>query len=268
MVARIVGSVPCFIVNDDKSGLEHSDYDIVLQNINRQWMTIMDSSLWWSASQSLTADRNENEKAATVVTSLKNLSIQKPSKLTDGFFSKCDRRHPKDKITSVTGRRHVINRPKDIGDGKNTATVRDSVPTTTTTISSDMAIFSTENECMSANNGRLCVCFMIDYLDSIGDRLDEVAAENQTVVATAFRCTFYKLVSALFVVSPTKNTTITPIDKTTVNVLGRNDLTNGIYNKTANVTVRREVDFNHVVNYELETSKNSKLTSHDLFGRR
>jgi len=261
LVATIVGSATCFIDGDDgKSSLGNSDFDTIQQKLNRQWKTIMGSA-WSSASKSLTGDRHENEKAATVMTPSKNPS-RRSLKSTDGFFSKKDRRYPKGKTISMTGPRHVINRPKDVGDGQNNPTVRDSVPIATTAISSDMAIFGTENECVSANNGRLCVCYMTDFLDSIAERLDETAAENQTVVATAFRCPSYKSVSASFVVSLTVDTTITPIDKTTmtVNVLGQNVLTNDIDNRTADVTVRREVDFNYVVNYELETSKNSKLT--------
>jgi len=256
LVVTIVGPATCCIDDDDgKSGPGNSDFDTIQEKLNKQWKTIMDSS--WKF---LTSERNENEKAATVVMP-SNLS-RRPSKLTDGFFSKKDRRYLKGKTTSVTGRRHVINRPRDVGDGENKANVRDNVPIATTTISSDMAIFGNENECMSANNGRLCVCYMTDFLDSIGERLDKTAAENQTVVATAFQCPSYKSVSASFIVSSTVDTTITPIDKTTttVNFSGQNVLTNGIDNRIANVAVRREVDFNYVVNYELKTSKNGKLT--------
>jgi len=103
---------------------------------------------------------------------------------------------------------------------------------------------------------------MADFLDSIGERLEEMAAGIQIAMATVFRCPSYKLVPASFVVIPTVNTAITPIDEITktINILETNDLTNDTGNRTEEIPVRREVDFDYIVNYQLETSKNGRLT--------
>lgn len=240
LAAVVFGPITCF--NDDgdgDGGLMMFDSDTF-----HQWKKVMGP---------FKGNGKENKKTEVVVlpstvTSRQSLNI------ADGFFDMRDRRRPKYKETSVTGRRHLINRPKD----EKNATVSNGVPTA---VSLDGAVFGTEDVCVSANNGRLCMCYMTDFLNSIGKRLDEMAAEDQTAVATAFRCQSYKPVPASFFVFSTANTTITLFNETTttVNSLGQNVLTNDTNNRTADVPVPREVDFNQVINYELETSKDGML---------
>jgi len=252
-VAVVFRSVTCF--NDGGDG------DGGLKNFNsdtfQQWKNIMGPS-WWSTSKTFQGDKKENEKTKTVVLP-STISSRQFFNMVNSIFGMRDRRRPNDdKKTSVTGRRHVINRPKD----EKNATFSDGVPTATTAVSSDRAVFSTEDACVSVNNGRTCMCYMTDFLNWIGKRLDEMAAEDQTTVATAFRCPSYKPVPTSFAFFPIANTTVTPINKTTktVNILRQNNLTNDIDNKTADVPALKEVDFNYVVNYELETSKDGMLT--------
>jgi len=252
LAAVVFGPATCFNDgSDDDGGYKNFNFDV-----SQQWKNIKDPS-WWSASKTFQGDQKENKKTKAVV-----LPSTVPSRqffdITNGFFDTRDRRHPKNKKIPVTTRHHVTNRPKD----EKNATVSVGVPTATTAISSHRAVFETEDKCVSANNGRPCMCYMTDFLNSIGKRLDEATADDQTSVATTFRCPSYKPVPTSFVVFPTANTTTTPIDGTiiAVNVLVQNHSTNASENGTADVPERREVNFDHVVNYQLETSKDGRLT--------
>lgn len=223
--------------SDDNADHKNSRPDVV-----RQWKNLMGSS-WWKM------PANENDKTAAAVLPS---TVASPN-TADGFFNATDRRRPTYKKTSATGRRRVSSRPKD---EKKNATAGDGVPTATAAVGSNVAgAFDNETECVSANNGRPCVCRMAEFLNSIGKRLDETAADGQTPVATAFRCPSYKPVPASFAVFPTAGTSTDGTTATAVDVLGRNDTDN----TAADVPVPRKVDFNYVVNYELETSKDGKL---------
>jgi len=168
LAAAVFGSVTCFNDNDDSdSGLKNLNSDTV-----QQLKQLMGSS-WWSALKTFQNDRKENEKTKAMV--LPSTVSSKPSfDIVNGIFGTRDRRRPEYKKTSVTGHRHVTNRPKD----EQNATVNDGVPTATTAISSDRVVFGIEDECVSANNGRPCMCHMTDFLKSIRKRLDKTAAED------------------------------------------------------------------------------------------
>lgn len=248
LVAVVVGPMTCFNDDgDDNDGLVKFDIDKVQQKLNRRW-NIKLSSSWW---------KKNNNTASTVVT-----PSTKPTRwvvqVTDGVFVTNDRYRPKGKRMPTIEHRYVANHAKETDDGVNNATVSARVPTATSVVGS--AVFDTKDECVLANNGRPCVCYMTEFLESIGKRLNKTSADDQTSMVTAFRCPFYKQVPAWFVVFPTVNTTETSIDNTTtaVNILEQRNLTNNGENRTADVPVRKEVDFDYVVNYQLETPKDGK----------
>ncbi|KAF0770721.1 Mitochondrial GTPase 1, partial [Aphis craccivora] len=64
-------------------------------------------------------------------------------------------------------------------------------------------LFGTEEECVSANKGRPCACFMTDFLDLIVQRLDEtVDNEDETAATGALNCHSVKSVPTAFLVYP------------------------------------------------------------------
>lgn len=253
-----VGPVTCSKSSSDDN-LEKFNFDALKQQLNNQWNMIMKPS-WWS--KSFTDDRKGDEKTAPATAVVSSTKLpRRLSKLSDGFFN---RGRPRGRNIAMTERRHVTTkRPKKADKNEKHNVISSmSVTTTNTEVSPNRTVFGTENECMLANNGRQCLCYMIDFLDLIGQRLDETASENQTTMETMFQCPSYKQVPVAFDVFPTLITSGTKSDENypAANVLVvQKSLTNADGHATATVPVRKEVNFGYVVNYQLETSKDGIL---------
>ncbi|KAF0723256.1 Ig-like domain-containing protein [Aphis craccivora] len=200
---------------------------------------------------------------------------------------------PNDINKRPAARRRVTHRPKDIGGADtpeqvtsgspNTAKSTVAKSTTTKSTAAARTLFSTEEECVSANKGRDCVCDMTDFLDLIVQRLDEtVDDEDESAAVGALNCHSFKSVPTVFFVYPT--TAADDLDGTTAAtaaavsatvsadlVVERNGGQSGgghfrgagvhVEKKTADMPAApswKEVDFDDIVNYRLEKSSDSK----------
>lgn len=253
------------------SGKGDDDFSAFDQQLKNRWKTILGSS-WWSATKNYFAgDRKENEKTVVVPsTSGKRL---RSSRLLDGLFVAKNDYRGRERNKNKTTRRlrvHVTaDRVKDASadvNGIRSATSAASPP-------AEWTVFDTENECVSTNNGRPCVCYTTDFLDKIDERwLDETAVHNR-MATPAFRwCRSYKPVPASFSVSPTAANAVVPSITTVaaVNVSEEEDSASDGGNGTvAAVPARTEVDFDYVVNYRRKTSTDNdgKLTCDNLRAR-
>ncbi|CAH1736626.1 unnamed protein product [Aphis gossypii] len=218
------------------------------------------------------------------------------SQLSGGFFS--PHRRPVNGIDKKpVARRRVTHRPKDIAADRDGAekpknvTSNDYIdvgsPYTQSVKSTAVTrigriVFGTEDECVSANQGRACVCYMTDFLDLVGQRLNEVAAAENggdgNDEAAALSCRSFKPVPTAFVLYPT--TAADGVETTATATV--NSTTTGPANFSADVMVERnggksggrdrsgagdddkkavaatpvwkEVDFDNVINYRLEKS--------------
>jgi len=197
-------------------------------------------------------------------------------RLSAGFF-KQHRPNVIDKKHSA--RRRVTHRPKDVtvgrsgaGNAKNVTGddyIDDGGPKST---ASARILFGTEDECVSTNPGRACVCYMTDYLDLICQRLDEAAVggDDDDDEMAPLRCRSFKPVPGAFVIYPTTaatgdGTSTATTDSADVRVernggkrggRGRG----GVSDEKAVVAapIRKEIDFDNVVNYQLEKSSDGK----------
>lgn len=228
------------------------------------------------------------------------------SQLSGGFFS--PHRRPLNKTDKKpVARRRVTHLPKDIAAGldgaekpKNVASddyidVRSpntqSVKSTAVTRIGKI-VFGTEDECVSANQGRACVCYMTDFLDLVGQHLIEAAAADNdrdgSDEAAALSCRSFKPVPAAFVVYPA---TMADGVETTAAATA-NATTNGPANVSADVMVERnggksggrgrsgvgddekkvvaatpmwkELEFDNVINYRLKKSSDGKTYKIEL----
>lgn len=226
-VLAVVGSVATGC--DDGGGLGNVEFDTVERQLNRRWRTVMGSC--WLPSDSKCLDGHQNERAPST-----NVSRRSP-KLAEGYRKAYDRHNGPGMGTSPTGRGPVTNRPTD-ADGAPPYTT-----TATAAAGSDRAaVFDVESACVSANDGRPCVCYMADFLDSIGERSEDDA------VAALFRCSSYKPVPVAFFVRSTA-----VAGDSTGQKVSASDGAGGS-------TTRMEIDFDYVVDYQLETSKNGRRT--------
>ncbi|KAE9539672.1 hypothetical protein AGLY_004924, partial [Aphis glycines] len=201
------------------------------------------------------------------------------SRLSAGFF----RRRPNDIDKRPAARRRVTHRPKDIGgadtpeqvtsyDYIDSGSPKTAKSTATKSTVAARILFSTEDECVSANKGRACVCFMTDFLDLIVQRLDEtVDDEDETAAAVALNCHSFKSVPTAFLVYPVAaagglsgTTASTAADVVVERNGGKSGGGRGrggvglhVEKKAADVPAVpswKEVDFDDVVNYRLEKS--------------
>lgn len=179
-------------------------------------------------------------------------------------------------LFNANRRRRVSVRP-DSG----TAAPGNNEQRATAPAASGPTVFAGEPECVLANNGRPCVCYTTDFLDSVSSLLDEQVSQDMSAAAVAmFACQSYTVVASQFVVSPSPppsppppspttgtsktGTSKTGTSKTAVLFSDRSSAAGETKNdKTANDTAvtaaaRREVDFNSVVNYQLEKSKDGE----------
>lgn len=255
-LAAVVGQVL-------RSVADGNDYETVKQ-LDSQIKSIISDRSWWPADSNRGGDDARKEYS--------NAKDSRLSKLMDGLFDTNHRPAGKSKSSPSSRRRHVTIRPKDatVEDGNTAATTNDQGDQRTTTTASRVetpggpTVFGAENDCLSANNGRPCVCHMIDFLDSVSQRLDEeVMAEDDTTAAVeSFACPSYKVVPSAFIVSPSP--AITPVTATdeTATVLALVQSSKEI-NKNETVTAAtpawKEVDFDYVVNYRLDNSKDGEL---------
>lgn len=218
------------------------------------------------------------------------------SRLSAGFF----RRRPNGIDKRPAARRRVTHRPKDIG-GMDTAeqvtsydyidsgspnTAKSTAPKSTAAKATAAAriLFSTEDECVSANKGRACVCFMTDFLDLVVQRLDEtVDDEDETAAAVALNCHSFKSVPTAFLVylvtaadglsgTTAATAAAVPANVSADVVVERNGGKRGgsrgrggvgvhVDKKAADVPATpswKELDFDDVVNYRLAKSSNGK----------
>ncbi|XP_022182330.1 uncharacterized protein LOC111042121 isoform X2 [Myzus persicae] len=204
------------------------------------------------------------------------------SRLSGGFFKQP---HLNAIDKKAAARRRVTHRPKDAAtgrDGVDGVTGDDFTdgggPKTTTAATAARMLFGTENECVSTNPGRACVCYMTDFLDLICQRLNEAATagdvdnDDETV---ALPCPSFKPVPVAFVIYPSTatdggGTNTASTDAAVVRVehsadviierrngskrRGRGRGGGGDEKAVAPAPVWKEIDFDNVVNYRLEKS--------------
>lgn len=207
------------------------------------------------------------------------------SRLSAGFFKQhrpnvIDKKH--------NARRRVTHRLKDVTVGRGGASnaknvtgddyIDDGGPKTTKSTASARILFGTENECVSTNPGRACVCYMTDYLDLICQRLDEAAVGgNDDDDETSLRCHSFKPVPGAFVIYPitagdemstatTDSAVVRAQDSADVRIERNGGKSGGrgrggVSGEKAVVAAPlwREIDFDNVVNYQLEKSSDGKL---------
>lgn len=208
------------------------------------------------------------------------------SRLSAGFFKQ---HRPNDIDKKHNARRRVTHRPKDVtvdrGDAGNSKNVTgddyidDGGPKTTKSTASARILFGTENECVSTYPGQACVCYMTDYLDLICQRLDEAAVggDDDDDEMASLRCRSFKPVPGAFVIYPTTAGDETSTATTDAAVVRAQDSVDvrvernggksggrgrgGVSDEKAVVAapVWREIDFDNVVNYQLEKSSDGKL---------
>jgi len=222
------------------------------------------------------------------------------SQLSGGFFS--PHRHPLNAIDKKpVARRRVTHRPKDIVAGRDGAEKPKNVtsydyidvgsPNTQSAKSTAVTrigriVFGTEDECVSANQGRACVCYMTDFLDLVGQRLNEAAAADDdgdgSDEVVALNCRSFKPVPAAFVIyaatiadgiemtaAATANATTTGPANFSADVMvernggksggrGRSGVGDDEKKAMATTTAWKEVDFDNVINYRLKKSSDGK----------
>lgn len=120
---------------------------------------------------------------------------------------------------------------------------------TSTTVTPKQTAFSTENQCVAANNGRPCVCIMADFLKLVGRWLDDVpataASDDDTAAVAALKCHSYKVLPESFNVTSVG-------DSVLVDDHPQQQITD--------VLQGMEVDLGQVINYRLEKSENGKIS--------
>ncbi|VVC30856.1 Immunoglobulin-like domain,Tyrosine-protein kinase ephrin type A/B receptor-like,Immunoglobulin-like [Cinara cedri] len=183
------------------------------------------------------------------------------SELIDGFFH-VDRR-PSDKTQRGGRHRTTVGPNNATRGGKNVDRSDPRTATAATTAATpgpgQNRLFGNENECVSASDGRPCVCYTTDFLDSVtGLLLDEMTlVQDDTAAAVAtFACPTYKAVPPAFVVSPPR-----PPETVETTAAALVPERSGDGNETA-APARKEVDFDYVVNYLLDKPKNDRLRVH------
>lgn len=131
---------------------------------------------------------------------------------------------------------------------------------------SKQKMFDDEHECITANGGLPCLCHMADFLERLSDTL---AAAN-VVDVSIFKCPSYRTTPIDFVVIPPvldDNDSNNDYNETTatasVHIVLEQEPTEG-NNRGGNVAIvsynaseRKKVDFDEVVNYQLDQESNS-----------
>ncbi|XP_025190793.1 uncharacterized protein LOC112591252 [Melanaphis sacchari] len=209
------------------------------------------------------------------------------SGLSGGFFNQHHRPNAVGK--RLAARRRVTHHPKDIAadrdDKPKNVTSNDYIDggggpdAAKSTVAAALApapaariLFGTEDECVSANQGRACVCYMTDFLDLVGQRLDEADDDDSTA---ALSCRSFKPVPTVFVVYPATaadgdgttaaaatNAASAPPNVSADVMVGRNGGKSGGGRNRSGVgdgdqkaaPTWKEVDFDDVVNYRLNKS--------------
>lgn len=243
---------------------------------------------------------SSSRRSAVRTTPAQNVPIPWQSRWADGFF------HDRSNAKKPAARRRVTTRPKDIvanvtrngtvNNGSGQAITTN--PSTSKSITSaTRLLFVDEQECVSANGGRACVCFMTDFLDLVGQRLDE-AVDGDDDGTVEFRCQSFKAVPVAFNLYPPPVTVVgmtvsatadtrnpgvlverngdrsgtralsrasrarscghgTRTSSRASRVLGHRS---GDDDKSVTTVSWKEVDFDDVVNYRLEKPKDGKCT--------
>jgi len=199
------------------------------------------------------------------------------SRLSAGFFKQ---RRPNVIDKNHAARRRVTHRPKDVtigADNLKNVTSHGGGPKST---AAARILFDTENECVSTYPGRACVCYMTDFLDLICQRLDEsaVAGDDDEDETVALRCRSFKPVPGAFVIYPgiaasgeATSTATTDAARDSADVMvernggksgGRGRGGIGHEKVVVAAPVWREIDFDNVINYQLEKSSDGKHSKH------
>lgn len=172
------------------------------------------------------------------------------SKLGRGFFGGQIRNRPPDKKGAKD------KNVKDNVCGKRKADVPPKTKSRVHGLSS-RTLFGTSTECSAANPGRPCVCYVPDFLDKIGDKLEDIydATDERSVTAkvVALRCTSYRALPESFVIDAS------PVPKDRV-TLGATDVqVPELAGQNVTVGVSKEVNFeNDVIKHYMEKSTNGK----------
>lgn len=264
------GQVTCFDGGGD------SDFDSgTYLRLDNELKEIMRGSTWQTAESR--SDGTLREDAATVVTQTtvskgawtiitginniqRNTVQTRRLKLIDGLFSSNTQREAARKKSSpkVCRSKDTATREKStrIDKGGEAATDNDTAIETTTSGPPNRTVFDNEDECMAASGGRSCVCYLTDFLDLIDQRLDDPATTaDEDTIAPAFKCPSYKPVPAAFVVS-SKAAATSHEETTTVKVsMNKNNSVDYVDGQAVTSPARREVNFDSVVNYRLQTFK-------------
>lgn len=255
----VVGLVTCSLAGGHNYETEFE----TLNQLDSKIKSLFGSSWWLANSNYRHADKSKRSQGMS-----KSSSSSRPRVTI----------RPKD-ATTMTGHKAATNGSKGGGPRMTTE------PTAAGAVSYvGPTIFNAENDCMSANNGRPCVCYMTDFLDSLNRRLDETADENDTTVAVvSFACPSYKVVPSAFVVSPSPVVVTTAVttavtaavtattladEATTVFLSVQSSKETDKYETgTDTVPVWKEVDFDYVLNYRLEKSKDGELHNNTVSSR-
>lgn len=207
------------------------------------------------------ATKTTPSKAAPATTIWTDATQTKRFKLLDGLFSsnvqrEAARKKSPSKACRVkdTATREKSNRT-DAGGVAHNGTVTET--TAATSGPPNRTVFDDEDECMMANAGRSCVCYLTDLLDLIDQRLDDptFAADEDATTSPAFKCPSYKPVPTAFVVS-SRAATPSHDETTTVQVTLNDSYSDG--GRPVTSPAWREVDFDSVVGYKLKTFKDGR----------
>lgn len=244
-LAALVGlgsheQVMCF-----DSGGESSSYSKVIRKQNKQ-LNERTGSDWLSARNSVDGTPMADETLLW--------------KSIEGFFGRHRQGQNSKKMQTNGHRRNQTKYNSSIRETEKNETEVLEDPITVTANNPTKTVFGTENECVSANDGRPCVCYMADFMDLVCRRLDEeVVNPNDDNTDKMFACPSYKVVPTEFVISSSMATVKVPMTSATTmaHVLGQ---CTEEYNFDKVGPAWKQVDFNKIINYQLEKPKDGKIT--------
>lgn len=242
------GRVMCF----DGGGSDSSSYSEVIHQLDKQLLKKKTSPDWLTGRSAVVGVPTADE---TPDASLLWKSIE-------GFF-RGHYQSRNNKKSPAHERRNRTRYYSNLGesDENETEVIRD--PIATTTDNPNKKVFGAENECVLANDGRSCVCFMTDFLDLVCRRLDEevVNPMYDDNAEKMFLCPSYKVVPTVFVISSSMAVTVNVVETitaTAVHVLGQ---CAEEFDFNSVEPTWKQVDFNEVINYQLEKPKDGKFTA-------
>lgn len=251
-------------------GHEDADGMSYVNVIRNKLKSLMDSN-WPSITNDYFVGHNQrgsnNAMLATRPVSDGTSSSSLRGRLADGFFYRPSVERPASTVGPVT------IRPMDARGTDKTTTVNahdDAVVIAPVTIRPVPTVFGTERECeaaVSAARGGgpwLCVCYTPDYLDWVGQQLDEMAAAaavDEALSDGAFQCPYYKAVAGMLLVRPEDarpdddNDDDDDVDgQSSTDVVATTPSTAADNGGGGGFSARTPVDFDLVAEYRLERS--------------